>query len=53
MSEQIAQQLGYLDSTIERYRDQIKMPSPYYGKNTERKKMRSQDGFITVRGGNC
>ena len=29
------------------------MPSPYNKKTTNRKKMSSQDGSITVNGGNC
>ena len=49
--KQMAQQVGFPDSTIRRYRDQINMPSPYNRKSTERKKMNSQDGSITVKRG--
>ena len=51
--KQIALQLGFLDSTIERYRDQMNMPSTYNGKTTKRKKMSSRDFSVTVKGGNC
>ena len=51
--KEIAQQLGFSDSTIRRYRDKINMPSAYRRKSTERNKISSQDGPIIVRGGNC
>ena len=35
--KQICNHLGFFDSTIKRYRDDIPMDSPYNGKNTGRK----------------
>ena len=48
--KQIAQQLGFSDTTIKRYREKINMPCPYRKKT--RKKMSSQDGSVTEEGGN-
>ena len=51
--KQIAQQLGFSNSTIKIYGDQINMPSPCNKKNTKREKMSWQDGSISVKGGIC
>ena len=52
--KQTAENLGYSDdSTIKRYRDLLHKPSFQKNKSTKRKKLSSQDGSITVEGGNC
>ena len=38
IQKEICKQLGFSDSTIKRYRDDIKMDSPYRGNNHKRKK---------------
>ena len=50
---QVAQHLGFSDCTIENYNDQIELPSPNSKKTTERKKMSSPDGSVTLKGGSC
>ena len=49
----IAQHLGDSGSTIKEYRGPTKRPSTYIRKTSKRKKMRYQDGSITIKGGNC
>ena len=51
--KQISLQLCFSCSTFRRYRDQTNMPSPFNRKTTERKKLSSQIGSITVKGGIC
>ena len=46
--KRLAQQLGFLNSTIKRYRDQLNMPSPCNRKITGRKKVISQNGSLDV-----
>ena len=46
--KQICKQLGFSDSTIKRYRDDIKMDSPYRRNNHKKKKKPKQSPDTTT-----
>ena len=47
--KQICKQLGFSDSTIKRYRDDIKMDSPYKRSSHKKKKPKQSPSFTTTK----